>query len=159
MASRAHALLLFSSLLPLAACGARSPLDLLDTGESAGTGSPDGGGAQPDGGVVSDGGTVILTAPTCAKWAPTHPPVQVSAPVGGALGLETAVATADGVLVGYADILFPPADPYWHLRRVSYDGASLGPLSAPFRRDTSQLLWTAISVAAGPTPAAIAWDQ
>ena len=148
------------SLLVLAACGARSPLDLLDDGQSASSGTPDGGGAAlPDGGVVSDSGSVILTAPTCPKWAPTHAPVQVSAPSGGILGLQTAVPTNDGVLVGYADILFPPNDPTWHLRRISYDGATLGPVNTPFHRDTSQLGWTAISVAHGPPLAAIAWDQ
>jgi hypothetical protein len=114
--------------LALASCGARSTL--LETGLS---------GEAPDAGPMP-------AAPVCHAWAATSQPVQVSN-IPSIAEVLSAAPVPGGVLVGFGDAQFPPVDPSWHLRTVSYGDASLGPDPSVLMRDTSQLGWSGIYTA------------
>src|SRR5215472_3331778 len=136
------------TLLPLG-CGARSPL-----------GGPSFDEELPgaDGGVVLPDGAAA-PAKLCPAWVATHPPVQLSN-TASIMELQSALGTSSGVLVGYADEQFPPVDPRWHARLVSYGTATLGDESSLMPRNSSQLGWTGVSLAQGNGRiAAVASDQ
>ena len=124
-------------LLLLFGCGARTPIDTVASS------APDAGGA-----VVPDSGGV--SAPLCHSWAATtQSPIQVSN-IGSIVELQSALPTSAGVLVGFADEQFPPVDPGWHVRLVSFDG-KLDADQTPFTRNPSGLGWTRVSVAVNGT--------
>jgi hypothetical protein len=126
-----------------AACGARSPL--------GGPGGESGGTLLPDGGA--------LPAAACPAWVATQARVQVS-DIASIVELMSAIPTSTGVLVGYADSQLPAVDSSWHARLVSFGDGTLGAEETPFRRDSSQLGWTRISIAqGGGRGAATASDQ
>ena len=126
------------SLVTLLACGSRTDIDLL---------RPGGLDARVDASVVPEGGVAPLP-PTCPSWTATAAPAQVSS-IASIVDVETAVAVPTGVLVGYADIQFPPVDPNWHGRVVSFGDAALGPEQTYFTRAGGSVGWTAISFAQG----------
>ena len=66
------------------------------------------------------------------------------------LAPQAALATSQGVLVGYADEQFPPVDRAWRVRLVGFDGA-LGADSAIASLTSAALVWTGISSAQGNT--------
>ena len=119
----------------LVACGSRTGL------YDYGGGAPEAGGALTDGPVATSG-------PTCASWTATTAPVQVSN-IASIIGVQSAIATSAGVLVGYADDQFPPVDTSWHGRTVAFGDGSLGPDQTVLTHDASGLGWTRITFAEG----------
>jgi hypothetical protein len=114
------------------ACGARTPLEV----SNSGTGDDDGGTPPLDSGIM---------AKICPSWMATSAAMQVST-TPSIMEVQAVLPTTGGVLVGYADIQFPPVDASWQVRRVGYD-ASLGLPNDVLSRNTSQLDWTAVSLA------------
>ncbi|HEY5242889.1 MAG TPA: hypothetical protein VIJ22_15525 [Polyangiaceae bacterium] len=119
----------------LVACGSRTGLD------DYGGGVPEAGGALTDAPVGTSG-------PTCASWTTTNAPVQVSN-IASIIGVQSAIATPAGVLVGYADDQFPPVDTSWHGRLVAFGDGSLGPDQTVLTHDALGLGWTRITFAEG----------
>ena len=145
-------LLAIAGLLP-GACGARTGLEdpFADWERDSGaedSGAPDSG--ADDGGVVGE---------PCSSWRAAHEPVQVSEPIGSMM-LHDALPVSSCLLVGYGNIDHPPVDPNWRVRQVCFDDGALGTAHRVFQRDTSELGWTAISLAKGfGRVAATAWDR
>jgi hypothetical protein len=88
------------------------------------------------------------TVPTCPQWVATHAPVQVSS-IPSIVEAQSALATAAGVLVGYADAQLPPVDSTWHARIARFGDGALGPEETIFHHDTSALGWSLLSIAQG----------
>jgi hypothetical protein len=141
-------------LLFLAACGARSPLDLSQAAPGSSGGAAGGGGGAvlgPDGGVIN--------ARTCSSWVAAHDPVEVSN-VASIMELMDAKAVGNGVLVGYADAQLPPVDPNWHTRLVAFGDGNLGPEETPLDRNTAAWGWSRVTLAeSGGQIAALASDE
>jgi hypothetical protein len=106
------------------------------------------GGTSSDAGTALPDGPVGTSGPTCASWVTTHDPVQVSN-IASIIGVESAIATPSGVLVGYADDQFPPVDTTWHGRMVAFGDGALGSDEAVLDRDTSEVVWTRVTFAQG----------
>lgn len=108
-------------------------------------------------GTATDGGTVDAPSDAspwqdarlhCSSWRADHDPVQMSGP-DGEMQLLDALPTSNGVLVGYSNILSPNEDPFWRVRRISWDGLELGISNETLPRNPTVGPWTAISIAQG----------
>jgi hypothetical protein len=107
----------------VAACGARTPLDVSS--------------AIVDGGDVDASTACVVTPPSppgpCTSWQVAGPGQLVSASsgVGDAIGLGDVVSTGCGVLVAWYTLSAPNDETLsWSTRSVGFDGAPLAPIEA-----------------------------
>jgi hypothetical protein len=76
------------------------------------------------------------------------------------MSLQAAIVVSSCVLVGYANIDYPPPDPAWRVRQVCFGDGAMSPSNPVLDRDPSQTGWTGVYLAHEfGRGAAVAWDR